>query len=203
METDQPGEITQLLDDWKSGRFGAFEELVPLVYQELHNIAVGLMRRERMDHTLQPTALLHELYFKLARQRQVGVGDRNHFFTFAAKLMRMILVDHARSHNALRRGGDVIRSVMPDDLPWLGEHDSDMLDLDRALHRLEEVDPGKARIVELRFFLSFTVDEIAEIVGLSKATIDRELKFIRGWLYRELRGTPGSAPKAAQLPAEH
>lgn len=188
MEALQPGEITRLLTDWKSGRFGAFEELVPLVYQDLHNIAVGLMRRERMDHTLQPTALLHELYFKLARQRQIGIGDRNHFFTFAAKLMRMILVDHARSHNALRRGGDVIRSIMPDDLPWLGQSSSDMVDLDRALTRLEAVDPGKARIVELRFFLSFTVDEIAEIVGSSKATVDRELKFIRGWLYRELRG---------------
>lgn len=188
MEESKPGEVTRLLDDWKSGRFGAFEELVPLVYQDLHNIAVGLMRRERMGHTLQPTALLHELYFRLARQRQVGIGDRNHFFTFAAKLMRMILVDHARSHHAQRRGGDSIRIPMSDDLPWLGELDSDILDLDRALSRLEQADGRKARIVELRYFLSFTVDEIAEVVELSKATVDRELKFIRGWLYRELRG---------------
>jgi RNA polymerase sigma factor (TIGR02999 family) len=203
MSEEHPGEITRLLDDWRGGRFGAFEQLVPLVYQELHNIAVGLMRRERMDHTLQPTALLHELYFKLARQRQIGISDRNHFFTFAAKLMRMILVDHARSHAALRRGGDVIRSVMPDDLPWLGERDTDMIDLDRALGRLEAVDAGKARIVELRFFLSFTVEEIAEIVGLSKATVDRELKFIRGWLYRELRGSGVAGASPAQpLPAD-
>lgn len=198
MEESQPGEVTRLLAEWKTGRFGAFEELVPLVYQDLHNIAAGLMRRERTSHTLQPTALVHELYFKLARQRQVEVKDRNHFFAFAAKLMRMILVDYARSHTALRRGGDLIRDVMPGDLPWLGQRDSDLIDLDRALDRLEAADSAKARIVELRFFLSLTVDEIAEIAGSSKATVDRELKFIRGWLFRELRGpAAGAAPAAA------
>jgi RNA polymerase sigma factor (TIGR02999 family) len=188
MHEKPDGEITRLLNEWKSGSRGAFDDLMPLVYSELHNIATGLMRRERAGHTLQPTALLHELYFRLSQQRQVGVGDRNHFYTFAAKLMRMILVDHARSHQALRRGGAQIRIPFTDDLPWLGEMESDVIDLDRALQKLEAMDARKARIVDLRYFLSFTVDEIGEILELSKATVDRDLKFVRGWLYRELRG---------------
>jgi RNA polymerase sigma factor (TIGR02999 family) len=185
-----PGEITRLLEEWKLGDRAAFNELMPLVYQELHNIAQGLMRRERASHTLQPTALLHELYFRLSQQRQLGIGDRSHFYTFAAKLMRMILVDHARSHHAQRRGGTHIRVPLTDDLPWLDHLGADMVDLDRALNRLEQLDPRKIRIVELRYFLSFTVDEIAQILELSKATVDRDLKFIRGWLYRELRDGP-------------
>src|SRR3981081_784087 len=157
-----PGEITQLLHEWKGGNREAFDRLMPLVYSELRNIATGLMRRERGGHTLQPTALLHELYFRLAQQRQVAIGDRSHFYTFAAKLMRMILVDHARARNADRRGGAQMRVPISAELPWLGETDSDTLDLNRALDRLEQLDPRKTRILELRFFLCFTVDEIAE-----------------------------------------
>jgi RNA polymerase sigma factor (TIGR02999 family) len=195
MEERQPGEITQLLNQWKEGNRDAFDRLMPLVYGELRNIATGLMRRERGGHTLQPTALLHELYFRLAQQRKVGMGDRAHFFTFAAKLMRMILVDHARARNAQRRGGPAIRVPLTEELSWLGDDEGDLLDLNRALERLEQLDARKARMVELRFFLSFTVEEIAEILEISKATVDRDLKFVRGWLYRELRGKP---PAAAQ-----
>jgi RNA polymerase sigma factor (TIGR02999 family) len=196
MEERQPGEITLLLNQWKDGNRDAFDRLMPLVYSELRNIATGLMRRERGGHTLQPTALLHELYFRLAQQRKVGMGDRAHFFTFAAKLMRMILVDHARARNAQRRGGPAIRVPLTEELSWLGDDESDLLDLSRALERLEQLDARKARMVELRFFLSFTVEEIAEILEISKATVDRDLKFVRGWLYRELRGKP---PAATQL----
>jgi len=187
MATPPDGEITRLLQEWKAGNRVAFDDLIPMVYTDLRHIAIGLMKRERQDHTLQPTALLHELYFRLAQQRQVGVGDRNHFFTFAAMLMRVILVDHARAHNAQRRGGDFVRIPISEDVPWLGSRDTDMVDLDTALRRLEKEDPRKTRIVELRFFLSFTVEEIAEILEISTATVDRDLRFVRGWLYRELR----------------
>ena len=115
------GDITQLLSEWTGGNRDAFDRLVPLVYADLRNIATGLMRRERGGHTLQPTALLHELYFRLAQQRRVVIGDRSHFYTFAAKLMRLILVDHARSRNADRRGGDSLRVPLSDELPWIGE----------------------------------------------------------------------------------
>ena len=191
MSEQRPGEITRLLHDWRQGDREAFEQLMPLVYSELRNIAAGLMRRERGDHTLQPTALLHELYFRLVQQRgSSDWGDRAHFFTFAAKLMRMILVDHARSHGAQRRGGDFMKLPLSEDLSWLGQQDTDIIDLDRALEKLEQLDPRKARIVELRFFLACNVDEIAENLKISKATVDRDLKFIRGWIYRELRGKP-------------
>jgi RNA polymerase sigma factor (TIGR02999 family) len=190
MDEHKPGEITQLLHEWKDGNREAFDRLMPLVYNDLRNIATGLMRRERSGHTLQPTALLHELYFRLAQQRRVGIGDRGHFYTFAAKLMRMILVDHARAHNAQRRGGANIRAPFSDELPWLGDRNSDLLDLNRALDRLEQIDARKARMIELRFFLALTVEEIAEVLEISKATADRDLKFIRGWLYRELKGSP-------------
>ena len=193
----KPGEITQLLSEWREGKREAFDQLVPLVYTELRNIATGLMRRERGGHTLQPTALLHELYFRLAQQRRVAISDRCHFYTFAAKLMRMILVDHARARNADRRGGSSLRVPISEELVWLGETESDTLDLNRALDKLEEIDARKARIVELRFFLCFTVDEIAEILELSKATVDRDLKFSRAWLYRELNGGSGAAPGPA------
>lgn len=197
MDANRPGEITQILHEWKEGNREAFDRLMPLVYHELRNIATGLMRRERSGHTLQPTALLHELYFRLAQQRRVGIGDRGHFYTFAAKLMRMILVDHARARNAQRRGGPNIRVPLSEELSWLGDKDSDFLDLNRALDRLEQIDVRKARMVELRFFLAFTVDEIAELMDISKATVDRDLKFIRGWLYRELKGSPATPPPAA------
>jgi RNA polymerase sigma factor (TIGR02999 family) len=189
MTPNDPGEITRLLEEWREGDRSAFDRMVPLVYGELHRIAEGLMRRERDGHTLQPTALLHELYFRLAQQRRVGIEDRGHFYTFAAKLMRMILVDHARGRNAQRRGGgEIMRVPLTDELSWLGERDTDLLDLDRALDRLDSLDPRKAQVVELRFFLACGVEEIAETLGTSKATIDRDLKFVRGWLYRELRG---------------
>jgi RNA polymerase sigma factor (TIGR02999 family) len=193
MNDEKPGEITQLLHEWKEGNREAFDRLMPLVYNDLRNIATGLMRRERSGHTLQPTALLHELYFRLAQQRRVGIGDRGHFYTFAAKLMRMILVDHARAHNAQRRGGPNVRAPLSDELPWLGNRNSDLLDLNRALDRLEQIDTRKARMIELRFFLALTVDEIADVLEVSKATVDRDLKFIRGWLYRELKGAPRTA----------
>lgn len=189
MDDGIPGDVTQLIGEWKKGKPEAFETLVPIVYAELRKVALGLMRGERCDHTLQPTALLHELYFRLAQQRQIDIADRGHFYTFAAKLMRMILVDHARAHHAQRRGGAAIRVPLTDDLAWLAQKDTYIIDVNRALERLEQSDARKARMLELRFCFGFTVDEMAELLQVSKATVDRDLKFIRAWLYRELHGT--------------
>jgi RNA polymerase sigma factor (TIGR02999 family) len=186
---DQTGEVTRLLEGWRDGDPEAFSRLVPLVYDQLHRIALGIMRRERSDHTLQPTALVNELYVKLLQQRKMSCNDREHFYTFTARLMRNILIDHARTRMAQRRGGkERIDLPLPPDLAWVGSSDEELLDLNRALERLEAIDPRKARLIELRFFLSFTTEEACEALNISHATAERDLKFARGWLYRELRG---------------
>src|ERR1041385_4246716 len=134
---DRAGDITRLLQGWREGDREAFEHLIPLIYQQLHNIALGLMRLERLDHTLQPTALLNELYVRLTNQQKITWDDRQRFFTFTAHLMRNILVDHARAHTAHRRGGaDRIRIPLTDDLPWLPADEEGILDLNLALERL-------------------------------------------------------------------
>ncbi len=164
---------------------------MPLIYEQLHRIATGLMRHERPDHTLQPTALLNEVYMRLVRQRKADWTDRKHFFTFAAMLMRNILTDHARSRLADRRGGpNRIALELSDDIAFIGTEDDRILDLNRALTRLEQVDRRKARLVEMRFYLSFTTDEAAEALEISRATAERDLKFARTWLFRELSGAP-------------
>ncbi len=184
------GEVTRLLQSWREGDRDAFEQLIPVVYDQLHRIALGLMRRERNDHTLQPTALLNELYMRLLNQRKVGWNDREHFFTFTARLMRNILMDHARARMAQRRGGpERIFLTLPEDMAWIGATDEELLDLHCALDRLEEIDPRKARLLELKFFLSFTTEEACDIMGLSHATAERDLKFAKSWLYRELHGS--------------
>ena len=189
MEPDQKGEITQLLDRWRTGDSAAFEAMVPLVYEQLHRIAAGLMRREREDHTLQPTALLNEVYMRLVRQKKADWNDRRHFFTFAAMLMRNILTDYARARLAKRRGGsEWIKMELSEDMAFIGSEAEEVLDLNSALERLEDLDPRKARIVEMRYFLAFTTEEAAEALEISAATAERDLKFARSWLYRELTG---------------
>jgi len=189
MSQVSPGEVTQLLQSWQSGDSVNLQRLMPLVYNDLHRIAVGLMRRERCDHTLQPTALLNELYMRLLRQRKMSCEDRHHFFVFAARLMRNILTDHARAHMAQCRGGGD-RNDFPASpfLTWVGTSDEDLLDLNRALERLEAQDPRKARLLELRFYLSCTTEEACEILAISHATAERELRFARAWLFSTLRG---------------
>lgn len=186
---DPVGEVTQLLESWREGDREAFARLVPLVYDELHRIAVGLMRHERRDHTLQATALVSELYLRLVNQRKMTFHDREHFYTFTARVMRNILIDYARTRMAERRAGkERIDLPLPPDLIWIGCGDEQLLDLDRALDRLEQIDARKARLIELRFFLSFTTEEACDILQISHATAERDLKFARSWLYRELRG---------------
>jgi RNA polymerase sigma factor (TIGR02999 family) len=183
------GEVTVLLDRWSGGDADAFDSLLPLVYDQMRTLARSLMRRERADHTLQPTALLNEAYMRLIQQQKVTWEDRAHFYAFTARVMRNILTDHARAHLADRRGGkEQMKIELTDDIAWIGSSDASILDLHRALERLEALDARKARVVELRYFLSFTTPEVAEGLGISLATAERDIQFARGWLYRELRG---------------
>jgi RNA polymerase sigma factor (TIGR02999 family) len=180
--------LTQLLVRWTGGDEAALDQLVPLVYGELRGLARGYLRRERRDHTLQATALVHELFIRLAADGGVNARDRSHFFGIAARAMRQILVAHAREHRAAKRGGGqkpVALDAAPE--PWV-KADADLTALDAALSALARMDPRQARIVELRVFGGYTIEETAELAGCSPATVSREWQLARIWLYREMRG---------------
>jgi RNA polymerase sigma factor (TIGR02999 family) len=188
---DANGEVTVMLERWRKGDPEVLENLIPLVYGQLHSIAKGYMRHERDDHTLQPTALVNEVYMRLLNQRKITWNDRGHFYTFAARMMRNILKDHARAHIAERRGGPgAIRLPLSDEMAWVGSSSEEILDLNRALDKLEQLDQRKAHLVELRFFLALTMEETAEVLSISLATAERDLKFSRSWLFHELSTMP-------------
>ena len=194
---DADGEVTRLLERWREGDPDVLENLIPLVYGNLHRIALGYMRREREDHTLQPTALVNEVYMRLLNQRKITWHDRGHFFTFAARMMRNILKDHARAHLAERRGGpDAIRLPLSEEVAWVGTSSVEILDLNRALDKLEQLDQRKAHLLELRFFLALTMEETAEVLSISLATAERDLRFSRSWLFHELN-SPASKIETA------
>ena len=180
------GEITLLLAKWKDGEPSAFEQLMPLVYPHLRQVAASYVRRERNPDVLQGTVLVHELYLRLLNQKQAAWEDRSHFYTFAAKVMRMILIDHARGNQTQMRGGGMERVPLSDDLPWVDIGSPELLDLNRALEELGNLDAHKVQLVELRYFLGCTAEETAELMQVSKATVDRDLKFIKSWLYRRV-----------------
>lgn len=183
-------DVTRLLLEWGAGDRQAAERLMPLVYDELRKLARDYLRRERPDHTLQPTALVNEAFLKLVDQRR-GFENRHHFFGIAAQAMRRVLVDHARVRASEKRGGVRRRVTLDDaDVPT-GERAAELLALDEALEKLAEVFPRKARVVELRFFGGFGVDETAEILGVSDKTVMREWESAKLWLYREL-DSPGA-----------
>lgn len=181
-----PGEITRLLTQWKAGEAGAFDQLVPLVYPRLRELAASYIRRERNPGVMQATSLVHELYLRLLAQKKAGWEDRSHFYTFSAKIMRMILIDHARSAQTQRRGSSAEHIPLDDDIAWVGIGSNEMLELNQALEALALVDPGKVQLVELRYFLGCTAEETAALMNVSKATVDRDLKFARGWLFRRI-----------------
>ena len=189
------GEITLLLARWNEGEPSAFEQLMPLVYPHLREVAAAYVRRERNPDVLQATALVHELYLRLINQKKAEWGDRRHFYTFAARVMRMILIDHARGNQAQIRGGGSQRVPLSDDLPWVDIGSSELLDLNRALDELGELDAYKAQLVELRYFLGCTAEETASVMEVSKATVDRDLKFIKSWLYRRVYPDGGEDAK--------
>lgn len=181
------GEITLLLARWRDGETAAFDELMPLVYPHLREVAAAYVRRERNPDVLQATVLVHELYLLLLNQKKAVGTDRGHFYTFAAKVMRMILIDHARENQAQKRGGGNQQVPLSDDLPWINIGSPELLDLNRALDELAALDPEKVRLVELRYFLGCTVEETAGLMQISKATVDREVKFIKSWLYQRIQ----------------
>jgi RNA polymerase sigma factor (TIGR02999 family) len=189
------GEVTQLLRAWSAGRPDSLDPLFKLVYPRLRQIARALFRREGPESMLQPTGVVNELFLKLVRNHSLKFDNREHFFSLAASLMRRILVDQARSEHRSKRDGG-LRVPLHDEMEWVsGLPSADLLDIDRALEDLEQLDPRKSRIVELRFFLGSTAEETADLLQMSKATIDRELRFARSWLYERLQ--PGGAPGGA------
>ncbi len=178
--------VTRLLVSWQSGNPDALGELTPIVYGELRRLAQSYMSREGPEHVLQPTALVHEAYLRLVGL-DVRWHGRQHFFAVAARLMRRILIDFARQQTAAKRGGPE-RTVALDGLEIAIEQASDLLALDDALQRLAEMDERKARVVELRFFAGLTIDETAEVISVSHATVERDLKLAKAWLAREMDG---------------
>jgi RNA polymerase sigma factor (TIGR02999 family) len=189
------GEITLLLSKWKAGDKTAFEDLMPLVYPHLREVAAAYIRRERNPDVLQATALVHELYLRLLNQRKAAWDDRQHFYTFAAKVMRMILIDHARQTQSQMRGGGLDRVPLSDDLVWVSVGSPELLDLNHALDELGALDAYKVQLVELRYFLGCTAEETADLLQVSKSTVDRDLKFTKSWLYRRVH--PGMVEEAA------
>ena len=187
-----PGEITELLNRLSAGDSSAREPLLALVYEELRRRARAWMRRERVDNTLQPTALVHEVWLRMIQQREWNLKNRADFFAMAAAMMRRILIDHARAVNAEKRGGDKVFVPLENAMAVAIEYPAQLLDIHRALERLAQVDEHRARIVELRFFGGLSDDEVAEITGVSSATVYRQWRSARAWLSRELAG--GSAP---------
>lgn len=184
----QPGEITQLLLEWKQGKPGAFDRLMPLVYPHLCQLAAAYIRGERDPGVLQATALVHEVYLRLIGLRRPDWVDRAHFYTFSAKVMRRILTEHARSNVRQKRGGGAEHVALHDQIPWLQVGDESTIELNRALDELEAIDPQQVHLVELRFFLGCTAEETGEILRISTATVNREVKFARSWLYRRMSG---------------
>jgi len=174
------GEITLVLDDWARGKPGAVDQLLPLVYDQLHRLAQSLLRNERPDHTLECTALVNELFGQLLKQHRVNVKDRAHFYTFSAKLMRRLLIDHARQFRAAKRGSGLARVPLEAELAWVEPVQESNIDLSRALDELGELSPLKAQAVELRYFLGCTVEETAELLNVSPSTIDRDVRFSLG-----------------------
>jgi len=184
-------DVTELLVAWGRGDEQAFGALMPEVHKELHRIAERYMASERPGHDLQATALVNEAYLRLVDWKHIRWADRAHFFAMAANMMRRVLVDHARRRDRLKRGGEVIHVSLVDAARVAGPARADVLALNDALDRLERVDPRKSRIVEMRFFGGLSLEETAEALHVSVATVRRDWAFARAWLFRELRTTPG------------
>lgn len=191
------GEITVLLMKWKEGERQAFDQLIPLVYPRLRELAASYIRRERNPGVMQATSLVHELYLRLLDQKKAEWDDRAHFYTFSAKVMRMILIHHARGAHAQRRGGHAEHIPLSDELAWVSIGSVELIELNRALDSLSQIDPEKVQMVELRYFLGCTAEETASLMKLSKATVDRDLKFARAWLYRRIEPGAVAAPVEA------
>jgi RNA polymerase sigma-70 factor, ECF subfamily len=184
---DEPSDVTPLLSELAQGDHAAAEKLVPLVYDELRRLARCYMRRERPDHTLQTTALVHEAYLKLVRQQKTDWQCRSHFLAIAAQVMRRILLDHARGHLRRKRGGARQVLQLDEALTFSEDCSQELVELHQALERLSAIDPRQGKIVELRFFGGLSVEETSEILGISSKTVKRDWAVAKAWLHGELR----------------
>lgn len=182
----EPKDITKLLLAWRSGQDEALEDLMPLVYRELKRIARNFMRRQRVGHTLQTTALVNEAFVRLVDSDKVNWQDRSHFFAMSARLMRRVLVDAARRKNSEKRGGERVQVTLGEAVRSTDPDQVDVMAIDEALTRLAKLDPRQCQVVELRYFGGLTEDEIAETLDVSSRTVRRDWKLARAWLYREL-----------------
>src|SRR6266581_2345133 len=190
-------DVTLLLKRYGNGDADALAELIPQVYDELHRLASCYLHGERVDHTLQTTALVHEAYLRLVDQKQVEWNNRNHFFGVAAQMMRRILVDHARKHVSLKRGGSFSRISLEEAAVFSRERPRELIAVDELLTRLASLDPQGSRIVELRFFAGLSLEETAEVTGLSTAKVRREWSAAKAWLTREMSKFRGNEPGEA------
>jgi len=191
MTTPSEKDVTRLLVAWSNGDQTAIEQLTPLVYSELHRLAHRYLGRERKGHTLQTTALVHEAYLRLIDQKEVRWQNRAHFFAIAAQMMRRILVDYARSRNVAKRGGDARQVSLDEAMDVSDERAADVIALDEALKSLSDLDQRKGRIIELRFFGGLSIEETAEVLGVSPGTVMRDWTFAKAWLQREInKGGP-------------
>jgi RNA polymerase sigma factor (TIGR02999 family) len=182
-----PNQVTRLLINWRQGDKAALDQLMPLVYQQLRKLAAGYLKSERRHHTLQPTALVHEAYVRMVEQQMPDWQNRAHFYGVAARLMRQILVDHARTQKASKRGGTQERIPLDDAPPvFTHDHAADVLVLDDALNRLAMLDERKARVFEMRAFGGMSVEDTATALGISQPTVKRDMRFTQAWLRREL-----------------
>jgi RNA polymerase sigma factor (TIGR02999 family) len=186
MAASIPGDINHLLVKWSGGDHAALDELTPLVYDELHRVAANLLHRERPNHTLQPTALVHEAYLRLVGQKRTEWQNRAQFFAVAAQLMRRVLVDHARTRHAAKRGGSKCNLSLTHAEALAGQEDVDFLAVHEALNELATFDEQQVRIVELRFFGGLSIEEAAMVLGISHATVERDWKLARAWLGQRL-----------------
>jgi RNA polymerase sigma factor (TIGR02999 family) len=190
LDTPSPGAVTELLRAWSDGDAGALERLLPLVEAELRRLARGYMGRERKEHTLQTTALVNEAFLRLTDARQIRWQDRGHFLGISARLMRRVLVDHARARGYLKRGGGAERVTLHEGLVISPDPALDLVALDRALEALAKIDARKSQIVELRFFGGLSVEETAEVLHVSTDTVKRDWRLAKLLLLRELEGKP-------------
>ena len=181
------GEVTVLLKAMNRGDKAAADQLLPLVYSELHRLAKSYMSRERQGHTLQPTALINQAYLRIAQQQNVEWQNHAHFIGFAANVMRRVLVDHAREHNAIMRGGGRVRVELDEGIAFTKETAPQLLLLEEALTRLEQLNPRQAKVVEMRYFGGLSVDEVAGVLGIAPRSVKRDWSLARLWLFEEIQ----------------
>jgi RNA polymerase sigma factor (TIGR02999 family) len=184
----EPQDLTQLLMNWRNGDKSALDEMTPVLYDELRSIARRLLSAERRDHTLQPTALVHEAYLRLINQRAVDWRNRAHFLGVAATMMRRILINHAKANQAAKREGYAAAISLEDALGVFTNPEVDLLDLDHTLDKLTELDPQQGKVVELRYFGGLSIEETAEVMGISASTVKREWGTARLWLLQQMEG---------------